>query len=104
MTLNYHTNTSNITCSTWKDCKSLPNGYCIKGHCYASKAYFHDAYDLGIIRTITFCIEFLARAPNVFSANSEVQNTPIYTEPYWGGYYGSDPAIKVYQVYFDFKV
>lgn len=56
LTLNYHTNSSNLTCSTWKDCKSLPNGYCIKGHCYASKAYFHDAYDLGIIRTITFCI------------------------------------------------
>ena len=37
-------------CTSWKDCKEYTNGYCIKGKCVQSKAYFHDAYDLGLIR------------------------------------------------------
>lgn len=35
---------------------------------------------------------------NVFSVDPADKTSPLYTEPYWGGYYGENPYVMVYQV------
>lgn len=34
---------------------------------------------------------------DTFSVNKDIAG-PIYAEPFWGGYYGKEPYVKVYQV------
>lgn len=34
-----------------------------------------------------------------FAVNPNETTSPLYTEPYWGGYHGEMPSVKVYQVY-----
>ena len=48
LTLHFHQNATGVSCSSWTDCLSIENGYCVKGHCYASNAYYHDALDPAI--------------------------------------------------------
>ena len=49
LSLAFHSNRSS-SCSSFKDCRSVPNGYCIQGTCYASNAYYHNAMDPGLQR------------------------------------------------------
>ena len=32
-----------------------------------------------------------------FAVDQEIPS-PLYAEPFWGGYYGKEPYVKVYQV------
>ena len=48
LTLSFNQNATEVSCSSWKDCRSIENGYCVQGHCYASNAYYHDALDPAI--------------------------------------------------------
>lgn len=34
----------------------------------------------------------------MFKIDTKETDTPLFTEPYWGGYYGAEPFIHVYQV------
>ena len=36
--------------------------------------------------------------PGVFKIDSNQTETPLFAEPDWGGYYGAEPYIHVYQV------
>lgn len=54
LSLSFHQNVTEQKCASWKDCKGMDNGYCIKGMCYASYAYFHDAFDTALIRPCAF--------------------------------------------------
>lgn len=42
----------------------------------------------------------IALNSNEFTLNPDVNNTPVFTEPYWGGYFGSYPFTRVFQVSF----
>ena len=91
---------SNTTCSSWKDCRSMKNGYCIQGKCVASTAYYHNAVDPALSCILVFSwIIGVVTGINSFKVKSMDTNSPIYTEPYWGGYYGSMPSVSVYQVW-----
>ena len=37
-------------------------------------------------------------AVNYFAVDENDQQSPLFTEPYWGGYYGKEPYVLVYQV------
>ena len=98
LTLDFHLSTSNKTCHTWSDCFDLENGYCVKGTCYASTAYFHNAMDPGFISYNALWFSYLVTGVNSFAVNENDSVSPLFTEPYWGGYYGDEPYAKVFQV------
>ncbi|KAK8789837.1 hypothetical protein WA158_006617 [Blastocystis sp. Blastoise] len=60
---------------------------CIRGECFESTVSFHDAIDIGFIPD---------PYPGQFSINTSI-STPLYTEPYWGGFYGDEPSLIIYQ-------
>ena len=33
-----------------------------------------------------------------FTVNEQDSVSPLFTEPYWGGYYGEEPSAQAYQV------
>ena len=55
LSLAFHSNRS-APCSSFKDCRSIPNGYCIQGACYASNAYYHNAMDPGLRRGLRVAV------------------------------------------------
>lgn len=45
LTLTFNSNHTNVNCTSFTDCRSFENGYCVKGKCIASNAYYHNAVD-----------------------------------------------------------
>lgn len=56
LTNDFHEMIPERNCKSWRDCKQVANGYCMKGKCVKSNAFYHDAYDLGLLRMMSYCI------------------------------------------------
>ena len=98
LTRSFNQNATTIACSSWKDCRELENGFCVAGRCFASNAYFHNAVDPAFEGRKTESLLILVVGSNSYRINMTIPS-PLYTEPYWGGYYGSNPSVRVYQVH-----
>lgn len=50
LALAFHNHTSATACSSFRDCRTMTNGYCVQGQCLSAYAYYHNAMDPGVQR------------------------------------------------------
>ena len=51
LALAFHANANVTACTSFRDCRTLANGYCVQGRCLSAYAYYHNAMDPGVQRS-----------------------------------------------------